>query len=67
VTRAEADRVLPENLRSFMNESRRLVNRRLKQELRLKLRYPNVRHGILAAREKREEQNAGLGSRDSNS
>ena len=45
-TRAEADRVLPENLRSFMNESRRLVNRRLKQELRLKLRYPNVRHEI---------------------
>jgi nucleoside-diphosphate-sugar epimerase len=67
LTRAEADRVLPENLRSFMNESRRLVNHRLKQELRLKLRYPNVRHGILAARERREEQNAGLGSRDSNS
>jgi len=49
VTRAEADRVLPENLRSFMNESRRLVNRRLKQELRFKLHYPNVRYGILAA------------------
>ena len=49
VTRTEAERVLPENLRSFMNESRRLVNRRLKQELRLTLRFPSVRHGILAA------------------
>jgi nucleoside-diphosphate-sugar epimerase len=60
VTRAEADRVLPENLRSFMNESRRLVNRRLKQELRFKLRYPNVRHGILAATRNSGEQDSGL-------
>jgi hypothetical protein len=41
--------VLPAGLLSFMSESRRLVNRRLKQELRLKLRYPTVRHGIAAA------------------
>ena len=49
VTRAEAGRVLPAVLLSFMSESRRLVNRRLKRELRLKLRYPTVRHGIAAA------------------
>jgi len=56
VTRAEADRLVSENLRSFMSESRRLVNRRLKRELRLTLRYPSVREGVAAAREKREPQ-----------
>jgi len=30
---------------SFMNESRRLLNRRLKDELRLLLRYPTVQAG----------------------
>lgn len=50
VTRAEAESVLSAQLLSFMNESRRLTNRRLKNELRMKLRYPTVRHGIAAAR-----------------
>lgn len=50
VTRAEAENVVPAQLLSFMRESRRLTNRRLKDELRLKLRYPTVRHGIAAAR-----------------
>lgn len=50
VTRAEAQRVIPAGLLSFMSESRRLTNRRLKDELRLNLRYPTVRHGIAAAR-----------------
>lgn len=50
VTRAEAERVVPAQLFSFMGESRRLTNRRLKGELRLKLRYPTVRHGMDAAR-----------------
>lgn len=31
---------------SFMSESRRLVNRRLKTELRVALRYPTVREGL---------------------
>ena len=31
----------------FMEESRRLSNRRMKQELRLALRYPTVRDGLL--------------------
>lgn len=46
VTRAEAAREIPENLLSFMSESRRLSNRRIKNELRVKLRYPSVRAGI---------------------
>jgi len=35
-------------LLSFMSESRRLHNQRLKRELRLVLRYPNVSQGLLA-------------------
>lgn len=49
VARAEARAVLPETLYSFMNESRRLTNRRVKQELRVRLRYPTVHEGIAAA------------------
>jgi nucleoside-diphosphate-sugar epimerase len=50
VSRAEAQNVLPAQLLSFMSESRRLTNQRLRDELRLKLRYPTVRHGIAAVR-----------------
>lgn len=46
VTRAGAAEVIPETMLSFMNESRRLVNRRMKRELRAKLRYPTVADGI---------------------
>ena len=53
VTRAEAEAAVPAQLLSFMDESRRLANRRLKAELRLKLRYPTVREGIAAARPSR--------------
>jgi nucleoside-diphosphate-sugar epimerase len=49
VTRAEAERLLPQNLLSFMRESRRLVNRRIKRELRTRLRFPTVTEGIAAA------------------
>ena len=42
VSRAEAQRVLPGSLLSFMNESRRLTNRRLKDELKVRLRFPKV-------------------------
>lgn len=49
VTRAEASSVIPDNLYSFMSESRRLINGRIKQELRVRLRYPTVREGIAAA------------------
>jgi nucleoside-diphosphate-sugar epimerase len=40
ITRAEAQRVLPASLLSFMNESRRLGNARMKQELQVRLRHP---------------------------
>ena len=46
VSRAAADRLIAPHLLSFMSESRRLVNRRLKQELRVRLRFPTVREGI---------------------
>ena len=48
VPRALAQDQLPLMLLSFMSESRRLRNDRLKQELRVRLRYPTVREGLLA-------------------
>jgi nucleoside-diphosphate-sugar epimerase len=46
VPRATAQDALPLSLLSFMSESRRLDNRRLKQELRVVLRYPHVSLGL---------------------
>ena len=46
ISRAEAAARLSPMLMSFMSESRRLDNRRLKAELRLRLRYPTVREGL---------------------
>jgi nucleoside-diphosphate-sugar epimerase len=48
ISRAEAQQVLPQTQLSFMNESRRLSNQRIKQELKVVLRYPTVRQ-VLAA------------------
>ena len=42
ISRAEAQQVLSEIMLSFMNESRRLTNQRMKQELKVKLSYPTV-------------------------
>lgn len=42
ISRVEAPQLLPESLLSFMNESRRLTNQRLKDELKVRLRYPTV-------------------------
>jgi nucleoside-diphosphate-sugar epimerase len=42
VSRAEAERQLDPVLLSFMRESRRLANGRLKRELGIRLRYPDV-------------------------
>lgn len=44
--RSLAQEQLPASLLSFMGESRRLDNRRLKKELRLKLRYSTVNTGL---------------------
>jgi nucleoside-diphosphate-sugar epimerase len=48
ISRAQAREQLPPMLLSFMSESRRLKNDRLVRELRLRLRYPTVREGLLA-------------------
>ncbi len=48
ISRAEAAETLSPILLSFMSESRRLDNGRMKRELRLALRYPTVRDGLLA-------------------
>lgn len=49
ISREQAREELSPLLLSFMSESRRLDNRRLRQELRLRLRYPTVREGLSAA------------------
>lgn len=46
ISRHEAEESLSPTLLSFMSESRRLDNRRLKKELRLRLLYPTVREGL---------------------
>jgi len=46
IDRAEAQRVLPESMLSFMNESRRLTNSRMKQELLVRLNHPTVRDSL---------------------
>ena len=49
VTRAEAALQLSPVLLSFMSESRRLTNQRMRRELGLVLRYPTVHEGLAAA------------------
>lgn len=46
VARNSAQEQLPVMLLSFMSESRRLINQRMKQELGLRLRYPTVVEGL---------------------
>jgi len=46
ISRNQASDVLSPMLMSFMGESRRMINARLKQELRLRLRYPTVLMGL---------------------
>jgi nucleoside-diphosphate-sugar epimerase len=48
VGRSEAERLLSPMAYSFLTESRRLVNGRLRDELRLRLRYPRVDDGLAA-------------------
>lgn len=47
IARAQAQSELPPMLLSFMEESRRLETRRMRSELRLALRYPTVRQGLV--------------------
>ena len=46
ISRNDANAALPLMLLSFMNESRRLDNTRMKKELKIQLRYPHVRDGL---------------------
>lgn len=46
VSRSSATESLPLMLLSFMSESRRLDNTRMKRELRVRLTYPTVREGL---------------------
>lgn len=48
VPRDQATQQLPVALLSFMNESRRMVNLRMKKELRLRLRHSTVHSGLRA-------------------
>jgi len=48
ISRDEAQQRIAPNLWSFMNESRRLSNHRIKGECRFTLQYPTVREGIAA-------------------
>lgn len=48
ISRAAAANQLPPNLLSFMSESRRLRNARMKRELRVRLAYPTVVEGLAA-------------------
>jgi nucleoside-diphosphate-sugar epimerase len=53
LTRAEAALQLSPMQMSFMRESRRIGNRRLKNELKLRLAYPTIDDGIRAALERK--------------
>ncbi len=46
IARAEIAQALSPLAASFLGESRRLINTRLKRELRLRLRYPRVHDGL---------------------
>ena len=46
LARSEAQAALPQSLLSFMGESRRLDNTRMKRELRVRLRHPTVVSGL---------------------
>lgn len=56
LSRSEALVQLPALQLSFMSESRRLRNQRIKKELRVRLRYPHVEDGVAAALTERKLQ-----------
>lgn len=49
IPRSEAKERIPAPMLSFMSESRRLVNTRLKRDMGYRLRYPTVADGLRAA------------------
>ena len=59
--RKEAEKVLPPMQISFMRESRRIGNARIKRELKLRLRYPTIDSGIVAAQKQLKGATHALG------
>ncbi len=53
VSRCEAEQLLSPLQLSFMSESRRLLNRRAREELQARLRFPQVADGVAAAARER--------------
>jgi hypothetical protein len=53
IARAQADAHFGPAQLSFLEESRRLSDERMRRELRVKLRHPTVRECLLAERERR--------------
>ena len=49
ISREEAERVLGEGIRSYLGESRRIRNDRLKAALGISLRYPTLAEGLASA------------------
>ena len=56
ITRSAAQASMSPLQLSFMSESRRLDNRRIKQELHVRLRYPQVADGVEAAWHERKSR-----------
>lgn len=50
LTKDEVMAAVTPAMRSFLTESRRLSNRRIKRELRFRLKYPTVREGLAGSR-----------------
>jgi len=61
LARKEAEKVLPPMQISFMRESRRIGNARIKRELNLRLRYPTIGSGIVAAQKQLKGMTHALG------
>lgn len=62
ISRSAAEKALPETLLSFMRESRRLDNRRLRRELRMAFAYPSV--AVMLSGLSEESVSAALSARD---
>lgn len=63
ITRAQARTELSDGMRSYLAESKRLDNRRMREELGVEPRYPDLAQGLAASVAAREPGTAGFGRR----
>ncbi|MAT66609.1 MAG: NAD(P)-dependent oxidoreductase [Gammaproteobacteria bacterium] len=56
VTREEAPEKLSRGMQAFMNESKRLDNRRLREELGVELKYPELEAGLAACLQEMQQK-----------